>query len=1466
MAKTLYFTDVTPPTHRGNNDVGLFGGAQFWYPKRLSEFRGVNISGGTGATGNTYAGPINGVEYYSAMALEWISDPLAADFTIAGTITANLWASESDMNANIAINFLVEKIDGATGVLTQIVKSARVTEMALTTATVQNFTATPTSTACKRGDRLRVRIFMDDAGTMGAGFTSTFWYDRQAVGVQGDSWIQFTENLQFSGSPGSGLENAAVTSSEQTIGDGPATIRITQPFFATATTIDEIYVRLNKTGTPADNFIIEIQSDSAGNPSGTVVAAVATIAGPSMAANVQTNYTFSNLGITGLTVGTLYHLVFRRSGAVDGVNYYMVAVAPGKLASNGPVSYYNGSSWILTTSPCTPLRISGTKFSTYYLTDTASDVSGALIEKAAAQVRGSVSVSSTTNTVSGPTAGVQITNSAGGTALEWYTPPLLPITIGGAAKFNIRAAESASYRTSLRAEIAIVNNDGSGAVVWGSTCIEGLAAYGGIGEISTAGDKAHYAWVAGAATAVADGKRLRFRIYLDDCADFAIGAGQTATITYNGATADAAGDTWVALPLVVTEKSTGPSPVTDSGVGSDITSAFSFPALDSSAGNDITSAFTFPADEVGAGSEVSSLATATPIPITESGVGADAVADRAIVTTDVGTSGDISSYILSYSTEAGTGSDTSTLSAGAVPVSAVDSGTDSEISTLVFPVVSVVDFSTETDISVLSVSYLVTDSSVGSDVVSGKTVPTVDIGTGNEISILIAQYVTTDTGIGSETTGKIVATTDTGVGNEISTLAVAPYAVVDSSVGVDTSVLSIGIVPVSATDTGAGSEVSTISTKISVTEVPADLNTVLLLHSDGADGSTTFSDSSSSAHPIVPVGNAQIDTAQFKFGGSSVLLDGVDDLLQIPDSNDFHFGIGDWTIDFWIRYNDVTTSSYSHFYIYDNQLGDNFIFNLRNTASFWFLEYSLRTANTTTGSGSISLGAAPNIGQWYHYALVRNGLNIILFVDGVNVGLYSDMPLVAGSDNLSPAAPISNIVIGNYPGSSYGVNGWMDEIRVSKGVARWTSNFTPPVAPYDLTTPNGVDVSTLIRPTIPVSASDSGSGSEFLSITYSTTDTGTGSEISTLIATLVGTADTAIGVETSGKAVTTVDSGVGTEVSVKTISVVDAGTDTEISTLIFGIVSVVDSGTGAEISSFNTIRPVFDSGIGNEISILTISVISVVDSGAGTEISTANAAYPVTELGTGSDASSKIITPVDTGTGSEVSTLTTSVISVVDSGTGTEISLPLAISTPESGAGTEVSTLLAKSTVTDGGVGSDVSSVVKPASFSLVESGVATEVSTISAKISVFDSGAGSDSSAISPKISVFDTCTGADLVTLSYATGINLVCSYTVAILTRTDLTCTFTITVRGTADLVVTYSILNVTQKDLTCTWTITGPVRTDLVITYTIFGPAPIITGIITKAVTVHGKFTIVEKAQGIITRQSLAKVKERVYAKS
>ncbi|OGW69577.1 MAG: hypothetical protein A2036_04300 [Omnitrophica bacterium GWA2_50_21] len=207
-----------------------------------------------------------------------------------------------------------------------------------------------------------------------------------------------------------------------------------------------------------------------------------------------------------------------------------------------------------------------------------------------------------------------------------------------------------------------------------------------------------------------------------------------------------------------------------------------------------------------------------------------------------------------------------------------------------------------------------------------------------------------------------------------------------------------------------------------------DSNAVLVLHGNGTDGSTTFTESSDSPLTVTANGNAQIDTAQSKFGGASGLFDGAGDYLTIPSNSVFDFGTGDFTIDFWVRLN---SASAGQCFIDRNETAD---FAVRY-AGDGTLRFEIESSTVVSTSWS------PSANVWYHIAAVRSGSDCKLFVDGTQIG--------STGTNSANVTGTTQVAIGVLATSlAHNLNGWIEELRVSKGVARWTSNFTPPTSEY----------------------------------------------------------------------------------------------------------------------------------------------------------------------------------------------------------------------------------------------------------------------------------------------------------------------------------------------------------------------------------------------------------------------------------
>jgi hypothetical protein len=214
---------------------------------------------------------------------------------------------------------------------------------------------------------------------------------------------------------------------------------------------------------------------------------------------------------------------------------------------------------------------------------------------------------------------------------------------------------------------------------------------------------------------------------------------------------------------------------------------------------------------------------------------------------------------------------------------------------------------------------------------------------------------------------------------------------------------------------------------------PDFASTKLLLGFEGVDGSTTFPDESAAARGNATVfGAAQVDTAQFKFGAASGLFNGSSSYLTFADSADWDFGNGAWTLECFVRHNSLPATFH--------YLG-NF-----DSTNGWRMRYSAgQLAFNSSATGNAVYAWVPPIGQWFHIAAdrVAAGGKTRLYLDGVMVDSTT------GSGSIADSALALHI--GRYAASGIQYfDGWMDELRITKGVARYASDsgFTVPTAAY----------------------------------------------------------------------------------------------------------------------------------------------------------------------------------------------------------------------------------------------------------------------------------------------------------------------------------------------------------------------------------------------------------------------------------
>ena len=202
--------------------------------------------------------------------------------------------------------------------------------------------------------------------------------------------------------------------------------------------------------------------------------------------------------------------------------------------------------------------------------------------------------------------------------------------------------------------------------------------------------------------------------------------------------------------------------------------------------------------------------------------------------------------------------------------------------------------------------------------------------------------------------------------------------------------------------------------------------TSLLMHFNGTNGSTTMTDNSKNNTTVTSNNGAAISTAQSKFGGTSLALDGTNDYLSIVNNSTLNLSGGSYTIECWIR----PTGNYADY--------NTIIAKRADPSTGWEVYLRITTGVLSFYNGTnYESSVTPTANVWSHVAAVYNGTTINLYLNGVSV-------LSTAVGNTDYNVPI---YIGSYSTDEYFI-GYIDELRITKGIARYTSNFTPPTEQF----------------------------------------------------------------------------------------------------------------------------------------------------------------------------------------------------------------------------------------------------------------------------------------------------------------------------------------------------------------------------------------------------------------------------------
>ena len=185
------------------------------------------------------------------------------------------------------------------------------------------------------------------------------------------------------------------------------------------------------------------------------------------------------------------------------------------------------------------------------------------------------------------------------------------------------------------------------------------------------------------------------------------------------------------------------------------------------------------------------------------------------------------------------------------------------------------------------------------------------------------------------------------------------------------------------------------------------------------------------------VGNAQISTSVVKYGTGSMAFDGSGDGLNAPDSPQFDMGSGNFTVEMWLYANSLS--------------GEQFLVGQHNSSSFYapfrfaFDGSRLVAFMSTTGSSwglRLEAGSSLSTSTWYHIALVRNGTSFKIYVNGNQY----DSGTLSGA--LYNSTDIMRVGWGSISAGVFSLNGYIDDLRITNGYARYWYNFQPPTRAF----------------------------------------------------------------------------------------------------------------------------------------------------------------------------------------------------------------------------------------------------------------------------------------------------------------------------------------------------------------------------------------------------------------------------------
>lgn len=214
---------------------------------------------------------------------------------------------------------------------------------------------------------------------------------------------------------------------------------------------------------------------------------------------------------------------------------------------------------------------------------------------------------------------------------------------------------------------------------------------------------------------------------------------------------------------------------------------------------------------------------------------------------------------------------------------------------------------------------------------------------------------------------------------------------------------------------------------------PTFANVKLLVHFNGTDASTTFTDSSSTGRTLTANGNAQLDTSIVKYGTAAGLFDGSGDYVSGGGTfSDFAFGTGDFCVEFWAYRTATKSDAVIIATSTDGSANGGWWVNFNNTSLTFASSGVSRISATSVGSADST---------WHHWVINRSGTTMRIFKDGIQIATTTNSTSYAAANLRFGGTELNG-------GFNVWFNGSVDDLRVTTGEAIYTTNFAVPTAQF----------------------------------------------------------------------------------------------------------------------------------------------------------------------------------------------------------------------------------------------------------------------------------------------------------------------------------------------------------------------------------------------------------------------------------